>query len=282
MWQTSSCITQAINEKQDQLGRPELLTNASQAVVWKANLKAFDRTVQTSSIGSFNLGLTSGILPYALRAIASYVQQCSRHCCPGQCLALNLVLVDKESGLYYNMFRYYNPQLGRYIQSDPIGLAGGINTYAYVENNPISNIDPTGLDFLVIIGDRRTDSYNQFGHVAIAVSGAGVWSFGNGTAFGSSVNSYLNAQVRARDNFIFRISTTPEQDKAALEYLKNQKDDIGKIDNCAARTSNPLNAAGINVSSMFPKGLGNQLMSMDSISGSFIPMGNYTPYVQGF
>jgi RHS repeat-associated protein len=145
MWQTSSCITQAINEKQDQLGRPELLTNASQAVVWKANLKAFDRTVQTSSIGSFNLGLTSGILPYALSAIASYVQQCSRHCCPGQCLALNLVLVNKESGLYYNMFRYYDPQLGRYIQSDPIGLAGGINTYAYVVNNPITTIDPFGL-----------------------------------------------------------------------------------------------------------------------------------------
>jgi RHS repeat-associated protein len=129
----------------DQLGRPELLTNASQAVVWKANLKAFDRTVQTSSIGEFNLGLTSGILPYALRAIASYVQQCSRHCCPGHFLALNLVLVDKESGLYYNMFRYYDPQLGRYIQSDPIGLAGGINTYAYVDGNPISFFDSMGL-----------------------------------------------------------------------------------------------------------------------------------------
>jgi RHS repeat-associated protein len=128
----------------DQLGRPELLTNASQAVVWKANLKAFDRTVQTSSIGSFNLGLTSDILPYALRAIASYVQPCSRHCCPGQCLALNLTLVDKESGLYYNMFRYYDPQLGRYIQSDPIGLAGGINTYAYVDGNPNTRYDAMG------------------------------------------------------------------------------------------------------------------------------------------
>ncbi len=52
---------------------------------------------------------------------------------------------DKESNLNYNTYRDYNPTTGRYIQSDPIGLLGGINTYGYVQGNPLRYIDPKGL-----------------------------------------------------------------------------------------------------------------------------------------
>ncbi|KAA8993837.1 type IV secretion protein Rhs, partial [Affinibrenneria salicis] len=52
--------------------------------------------------------------------------------------------LDRETGLHYNLFRYYDPQCGRFTQPDPIGLAGGINLYQYAPN-PLSWIDPLGL-----------------------------------------------------------------------------------------------------------------------------------------
>jgi RHS repeat-associated protein len=80
-----------------------------------------------------------------------------------------------ETGLSYNYFRDYDGVTGRYIESDPIGLSGGVNSYVYASANPISNIDPLGLWTLNIgvnIGFQvGSASFNVSG--GVVVDGAG-------------------------------------------------------------------------------------------------------------
>jgi RHS repeat-associated protein len=52
---------------------------------------------------------------------------------------------DKETGLYYYRARYYNPQIGRFLQTDPVGYEAGVNWYRYCVNNPLNCVDPQGL-----------------------------------------------------------------------------------------------------------------------------------------
>jgi RHS repeat-associated protein len=64
---------------------------------------------------------------------------------------------DSETGLSQNYFREYDPAVGRYVESDPIGMRGGRNTYAYVDGNPVSRRDPFGLK--IVVGGDPAD-YN--------------------------------------------------------------------------------------------------------------------------
>ncbi len=67
---------------------------------------------------------------------------------------------DAETGLHYNWNRYYNPATGRYVSSDPIGLAGGLNTYGYVSASPVMFSDPEGLLQKCQTGISTTGGYN--------------------------------------------------------------------------------------------------------------------------
>ena len=104
----------------DHLGTPKVLTNSFGQSVWNSMSTPFGSADVNDDVDG------DGV------AVEFNIRQ------PGQ-------YYDAESGLYYNYFRYYDPSTGRYITSDPIGLNGGLNTYAYVENNPLGYIDPLGL-----------------------------------------------------------------------------------------------------------------------------------------
>jgi RHS repeat-associated protein len=99
----------------DHLGTSQKLIDQSGHVVWSAKAEAFGSTTVDPASTITN----------SLRFAGQYY--------------------DAETGLHYNWNRYYDPKLGRYISSDPIGLGAGLNLYGYVAANPVRNFDPYGL-----------------------------------------------------------------------------------------------------------------------------------------
>ena len=98
----------------DALGTPQAMTDANQQIVWQASYTPFGTATVTQQTIVNNLRF------------------------PGQ-------YFDQDTGLNYNLNRFYDPTTGRYISADPSGLAAGTNLYAYVGGNPVNLVDPRGL-----------------------------------------------------------------------------------------------------------------------------------------
>ena len=110
----------------DQIDAPRVITDNSNTTLWAWYSKPFGESQPNKDVDGDNTQLS-----YNLRF-------------PGQ-------YFDSETGKHYNFNRDYDPVTGRYVQSDPIGLDGGINGYEYVQNSPLQNADKTGL-YTIFIG----------------------------------------------------------------------------------------------------------------------------------
>ena len=216
----------------DHLGTPQVLTDKDQNVVWKVEEQ----------------------LPFGEVAESGSISQPIRF--PGQ-------YADEETGYSYNYFRDYDPSLGRYLQSDPIGLQGGLNTYGYVFQNPTRFIDPLGLQTTVIYSPGGID------HTAVHIDNPlgepmlydpnGDYQYerdvyGDGSEVsqyrprndvfngnGANLDKYKNYH---NQNFgqveTFSFNTTPQQEAEIAKRLDN----VEGGGNCSIETANAINGIG--------------------------------------
>ncbi len=136
----------------DHLGTPQEASNAEGQMTWRVSYKAWGSALKeeweqvpgerVQVLGGGGTGSATGDQGTSLtnRAAANESQFALYRCK----LRFQGQYFDEETGLHYNRFRYYEPESGRFINQDPIGLLGGVNLFAYAVN-PIGWIDPLGL-----------------------------------------------------------------------------------------------------------------------------------------
>lgn len=137
--------TQIYWYQNDQLGTPIALTNNRGEFIYQCQYNAYGQIIDEKYQTDKGLDLV-----------------------PDNPLRFQGQYYDEETKLHYNLNRYYDPFIGRYITQDPIGILSDINVYCYVNNNPINIIDPSGLDLVRLY---RGSIHNQEKELFIETGG---------------------------------------------------------------------------------------------------------------
>lgn len=177
----NSSITRIYSIHTDHLGAPRLMTDEAKRVVWAAEYQVYGKASVSVKEVELNLRL------------------------PGQ-------YFEEHTGFHYNYHRDYDPETGRYLTADPIGLAGGMNGYVYGEQSPLHYVDPLGLAAYVVgTSDPQVP----------VDPGAGPWN-----TMPASASDHV-----ARLGIVKTLTTTalpfpPRAKEHMLHYLGNTGDDL--------------------------------------------------------
>lgn len=190
----------------DHLNTPRVIVNASNIPVWRwDNVHAFG-----SNLPDEDPDGNSQLFEYHPRF-------------PGQ-------YFDKETNLHYNYFRYYEPETGRYISPDPIGLAGGLNVYGYALQNPLSYTDPDGLapdaliDLVLIAYDLASLAYNKLKDCDTSLDEASLAANVTGLLIPGATGLGLGVRAASKGEKATRPSLS-----AHKEALKKIQEEVGKL-----------------------------------------------------
>lgn len=186
----------------DHLATPQAISDSQQNKVWSVQQKAFGESTLSDHQITFNIRF------------------------PGQ-------YYDNESGLHYNWHRYYDTQLGRYLQSDPIGLNGGLSTFGYVYQNPMSWVDPDGL---IVVSPQTIGGGLGF------IIGGGYSYFVNGNDLGTALTDAVQAGaagfISGGGSLFLGFATS------ATASAVRSKVDCGEVDVAAAFANGGIALAG--------------------------------------
>jgi RHS repeat-associated protein len=206
----------------DHLNTPRKVAQpTSGTLAWRWDTDPFGTAAPNQNPGGL------GTFVYNLRALGQYYQA--------------------ETGLNQNWNRDYDPMVGRYVESDPIGLRGGINTYAYAAGNPLLGIDPLGLDVTVAYFPGGS------GHVGIGVNSSNtVGLYPLGFSFCNTVKGEVQRDQATQDALSKKgarylvIHTTSDQDALIQNYINAPHNTYNLCSNqCTNFVREALRAGGV-------------------------------------
>ena len=174
---------------------------------------------------------------------------------------------DAESGLSYDVNRDYEPATGRYMQSDPIGLNGGMSTFSYALANPANQSDLFGLVTGVTVWQPVGWGESSFGHISTDINGT-TYSFGPKGMTVVPTDEYLSKNS-FRDGTEVTLNLTPEQDEMLRNFLSRPQGDYSPLkNNCGSPLQRGLKSLGIDTGNQtLPVSLGNQLLDLGVTNG---------------